>query len=365
MMVLGITALVGATLLALVYFPSVATQLYGKADPSMGFLDRIVSSIRLVVEQKELLAPMPGLTVEREFVVDQGESVSMITLRLEQEGIIPNAELLRLYLIYTGTDKTIQSGTFTLTPGQTPVDIALSLQDATPMTVSFGILPGWRAEEIAGSLATSGLTVTGEEFMAVVNDPSALVLPEKLGSLDSLEGFIFPAVYEIPRQVTLPEMLDQILVNFSAMITPDLLRGFSDQGLTLYQAVTLASMVQREAVHEDEMPMIASVFHNRLEIGMKLDSDPTLQYALGYYGENQSWWKNPLSNADTQIESLYNTYMYAGLPPTPICNPGLAALTAVAFPAESDFFYFRAKCDGTGYHNFAITLDEQLANECP
>lgn len=98
---------------------------------------------------------------------------------------------------------------------------------------------------------------------------------------------------------------------------------------------------------------------------MNLDSDPTVQYALGYNSSQNSWWTNPLSSADLQIDSPYNTYLYAGLPPGPISNPGLSALQAVAFPAETPYLYFRAKCDGSGTHNFAETLEEQIQNACP
>ena len=110
----------------------------------------------------------------------------------------------------------------------------------------------------------------------------------------------------------------------------------SNRDLTVYQAVTLASMVEREAVHEEEQPLIASVYLNRLKIGMKLDADPTVQYAIGYNILQQTWWTNPLSLLDLQVNSVYNTYIYAGLPPTPIANPSLGALRAVAFPAETN-----------------------------
>ncbi len=243
--------------------------------------------------------------------------------------------------------------------------MAMSLQDATPATITFGILPGWRAEEVAASLSTSGLQVSDKEFMNVVGNPSSVIVPPSLGQLNSLEGFLFPGLYEFPREATVTEMVNQILMQFATNLTPELLEKYNARGLTVVQAVTLASIVQREAVHEDEMPMIASVFLNRLESGMRLESDPTVQYALGYINEQQSWWKNPLTFTDLQFDSLFNTHLYSGLPPTPICNPSLAALEAVANPASSDFLYFRSKCDGSGYHNFARTYEEHQLNGCP
>ena len=124
-------------------------------------------------------------------------------------------------------------------------------------------------------------------------------------------------------------------------------------------------MVERESVQEEEQPLIASVYLNRLKIEMKLDADPTVQYAIGYNFLQQSWWMNPLSLLDLQVNSVYNTYKYAGLPPTPIASPSLSALHAVAFPAETTYYFFRAKCDGSGFHEFAETFDEHLANACP
>jgi UPF0755 protein len=98
---------------------------------------------------------------------------------------------------------------------------------------------------------------------------------------------------------------------------------------------------------------------------MKLDSDPTVQYALGYNPDKKTWWTNPLSLQDLQIDSPYNTYLYMGLPPGPIANPSLTALQAVAFPAQTPYYYFRSACDGSGKHTFAETFEEHLQNECP
>ena len=156
-----------------------------------------------------------------------------------------------------------------------------------------------------------------------------------------------------------------MLIEFNAHLSADLRAGFEQHGLSLEQAVILASIVQREAMVTDEAPMIASVFYNRLAAGMKLDSDPTVQYAVGFNQGQATWWTNPLSFADLEIVSAYNTYQNLGLPPNPISNPGLAALQAVAAPADSPYYYFRARCDGSGTHNFAATFEEQLQNACP
>jgi UPF0755 protein len=112
------------------------------------------------------------------------------------------------------------------------------------------------------------------------------------------------------------------------------------------------------------MPAIASVFHNRLSAGMKLDTDPTVQYAIGWNSSQDTWWTNPLSSTDLQVDSPFNTYLVPGLPPAPISNPSLAALRAVAFPTDTPFYYFRARCDGSGLHSFAETFEEHVNNGC-
>ena len=159
-------------------------------------------------------------------------------------------------------------------------------------------------------------------------------------------------------------MIEAFVRNFGLRLSADVRNALDRQGLTVYQAVTIASLVEREAVQDEEKPLIASVFLNRLKIGMKLDSDPTVQYALGYDPVAGTWWRNPLSLVDLQFNSPYNTYLYAGLPPAPIANPSLSALHAVAFPAETVYYFFRAKCDGSRLHEFAETFEEHLENAC-
>jgi len=229
--------------------------------------------------------------------------------------------------------------------------------------VTFAVLPGWRMEEIAASLPTSGLSITPDAFLAAVRKPRPGF--DYLTGVSSAEGFLYPDSYILPRITTADELVEVLVRNFDLHLTSDLRDGFDRQGLTVYQAVTLASIVQREAMHDDEAPMIASVYLNRMKIGMKLDADPTVQYALGYDAAQQTWWTNPLSAVDLKIDSQYNTYLVGSLPPTPISNPGLTALHAVAYPAESAYYYFSARCDNSGYHNFAQTFQEQLQNLCP
>ena len=263
-------------------------------------------------------------------------------------------------------DRTLQAGDYELSSSLTAIEIAIVLQDATPSEIVFQILPGWRLEEIAAAIPTSGLEFSPELFLlAVKNPPNVSPIIDELPQEASLEGFLFPDSYQVFRDISIDDFLRKVLQDFEIKVDQSIRSGFQNQGLTLHQAVTLASIIEREAVVEDEMPIIASVFLNRIALDMKLDTDPTVQYALGYIPSQKTWWKNPLSLDDLQIESPYNTYLYNGLPPGPISNPSLNAMRAVAFPAETPYYYFRAACDNSGRHSFSISFEEHKQNACP
>ena len=312
------------------------------------------------------MEPIDVFGVEQAFEIALGESPASIASRLEEARLIPDAGAFTDYLVYRGLDTTVQAGDYTLNPRSTPLEIANALQDATPKEVTLTILEGWRLEEIAATLPTSGLEFSPETFLSATSaGPEGYpFLGERPGSR-SLEGFLFPGSYRLPRQSTVDQVITVLLEAFQEQLTPDLKTGFERQGLNTYEAVVLASIVERETVVEDEMPLITSVFLNRLTAGMPLEADSTVQYALGNQNKTHTWWKNPLSLDDLKVDSPYNTYLYGGLPPGPISNPGLTALRAVAFPAQADYYYFRAACDGSGEHRFAKTFEEHVQNACP
>ncbi|MDI6695920.1 MAG: endolytic transglycosylase MltG [Anaerolineales bacterium] len=346
--------------------PAQAEQIFGAPAKTLSAYQRWLISWQLILREKSLLSPRDPAAKPQSFAVELGEPTYEITRRLEAEGLIQDADLFRLYLIYAGLDTSIQAGEYTLSARMSPVEIARALQDSTPSEVTFRILAGWRLEEIAAALPTSGLTFTPEAFLSyAVTPPLSLPMIHELPPGSSLEGFLFPDRYRLPRDTGIQEFIQILLQRFNSQVDAELREGFARQGLDLVQAVTLASIVQREAVDANEMSLIASVFLNRLAAGMRLDSDPTIQYALGFQSDQNTWWKNPLTLKDLQIESPYNTYLHPGLPPGPICNPGLEALRAVAFPAQSPYYYFRAACDGSGKHLFSETLEEHQQNACP
>ena len=348
---------------AIGYAPARASLLFGPPAASLSISDRIEYSTRLISYGDDLKTPFDANGFEQSFHIEQGETVASISDRLEQAGLISNGQAFYDYAVYTGMDTTIQSGDYRLSPALSIIDIARELQNFSPADATLVILPGWRMEEIAASIPTSGLEFSPEALITAAQTPPAAL--EFVPSSSSMEGFFFPDSYTLPRSTTPEQLLDVISRNFAQHLTDELKTGFANQGLDIYQAVTLASIVEREAIHQEEAPLIASVYLNRLAIGMKLDADPTVQYAVGYNSIQGTWWTNPLSADDLDFDSPFNTYLSIGLPPAPISNPSLEALYAVAYPESSEFYYFRAACDNSGYHVFAATLEEQVANGCP
>lgn len=345
--------------------PQWAENEFGPSASGFSWSEKLNYAARLYLSQNDLKTSLDSEEVERSFQVEMGESVDSIAQRLEKEGFIRDASAFRLYLIYGGFDTKIQAGGYMLSSSLNAVEIAHALQDATPREVDFQILPGWRLEEIAAALPTSGLNISPEEFLQVTLTSSGIAVPDGFPDVPSLEGFLLPDVYQFPREISLSNMLIILMANFDAQVTPEMRLAYEENGLSMLQAVTVASIVERESVVPEEQPKIASVYINRIKIGMKLESDPTVQYALGYNKKQGTWWTNPLSLDDLAIQSPYNTYITVGMPPGPICNPGISALKAVAYPEETPYYFFRARCDGSGYHHFSETFDEHLQYSCP
>ena len=348
--------------LTFITIPSKAARIYGAPAEWLTLSQRVQYSAQMLWYDGLLTRPLNPAGLERNFKINPGDSVTLIAQSLQDAEMIRDAAAFRAYLIYSGLDTSIQAGEFRISPAMSAIDIARTMQDATSAEVEFVVLPGWRMEEISASLPTSGLSVTADEFVAAVQSLSDDF--DYLRGAKAVEGFLLPDSYIISRSASPEILLNQLLRNFALHLTPELQSGFQQQGLTVYQAVTVASIVEREAVRDEEKPLIASVYLNRLAIGMKLDADPTVQYALGFNAAQNTWWTNPLSASDLHFDSPFNTYVYAGLPPTPISNPSLDSLRAVAFPAQSPYYYFQAKCDGSGFHSFAETFDEHVANGC-
>jgi len=291
----------------------------------------------------------------RPFVIARGETAGQIARRLEQEGIIRSALAFDFVLYETERENALQSGTYTVSAAFTPRELAKLFEKAPGDQVVLRIIEGWRLTEIAAAVNKAFPSITKEAFTAaaVVGDRKNTVLTG-MDAHAPLEGYLFPDTYFMRPSMTAPQIVEVLLDTFERKVGTTLRTASAARNVAIYDIVKLASIVEREARDRGESATIAGVYSNRLEIGMKLDADPTIQYALGEWRE--------LSLDDLKLDSPYNTYLYGGLPPTPIANPGVAALEGAAKPEDVPWLYFVAKSDGTGGHAFASTLGEHEAN---
>ncbi len=353
-------------LIITVILPLRLQRTYDLPTASLPFVQKSVSALHLVRNQESLSPPDPSQTQTLPFEIATGESVDQICDRLKQAEMILSKDTFTTFLVYFGFDRNLQTGIFSLSPSMSAKQVAQILTDPYARQIPFTILPGWRLEEIAASLPTSGLQITPDQFLSITqNPPYKFSILLGISTPSTLEGFLFPGTYYLSREISPEELIHHFLLRFLKVITPEFQEAISTQGLSLQQAVTMASIIERETKIDSEKPMIASVFLNRLKANMMLETDPTVQYALGYQADAQTWWKSPLFFADLEVNSPYNTYQYFGLPSAPISNPSLTSIQAVASPQDTPYYYFRAACDGSGAHNFAVTYEEHLANQCP
>ncbi|PID86006.1 MAG: aminodeoxychorismate lyase [Chloroflexi bacterium] len=338
-------------------------------NPDLNPGQRVYLQVVLSLNAEALDAPAGSALAPVNFTIQPGETAVTIANNLHDVGLLDNPELFLDYAHYYGLDSQLEAGEFTLSPEWTIPKLALTLTKAIAQDVELRFIEGWRLEEMAHALSvTQPAQINPDEFLAIVTrerpfDLTPYTFLVGLPADASLEGFLFPDTYRLPLDADAAYLVDKMLTRFGEQVTPTLRQGFGTQGLSLLEAVTLASIVQREAVLAEERPLIAGVFLNRLAADMTLSADPTVQYAVGYDSGSDSWWKVPLYVSDLEYDSPYNTYVYTGLPPGPIAAPSLSALQAVANPAPSDFLFFVADCtaDTAGAHYFSVTFDEHLA----
>lgn len=288
------------------------------------------------------------------FVVENGSTVGRIAQNLEGEGLIKNAGTFQLYARLTNSTGKLKAGQYILKPSYNIPQTMKILVEGRVATVSFTIPEGYHLRQIAEVLITQGFTSEDEFWRAVrEGDYKYSFLNEIPKSERRLEGFLFPDTYIIPKGMTVEKILDVMLKRFDQVYKK---LPANTSGLNMYEVVTLASIVEGESMLDKERPLVASVFLNRLNIGMKLDSDATIQYL---FDER----KTRVLFKDLEIDSPYNTYRNKGLPPGPIGSPGEASLRAVHEPDRSKYFYFVARKDNSGEHVFASTLQEHNANK--
>ncbi|MGB8645494.1 MAG: endolytic transglycosylase MltG [Anaerolineae bacterium] len=314
--------------------------------------------------QDKLAKPASTDNKETTFSVESGEAPADVAVRLKRDGYITDSDVFIILLKCRHASEKIQAGDHILRRNMSMDEIALALQRGTQRGVTIIIRPGWRAEQIADYLATLNLPqFNRDEFLRLVkqgNFDYDFLQDRPKGASSSVEGFLYPETYNVLQGITPEQLINRFLSEFGKRITPDMRKKASDENLTLYEVVSLAAIVEREAVLQDEAPVIASVYMNRIKKKMLLNADPTVQYALGYDAKNKQWWQVVSLQEYGKVNSPYNTYLFTGLPPGPICEPSLNSIQGALEPATTDYFYFLAK--GDGGHVFARTLEEQNAN---
>lgn len=297
------------------------------------------------------------------FTVMVGETAVSVANRLYEQSLISDPDVFRRFLSYNGLDATLEAGDYELRRNMTMREVAETLQKANFEEVSVTIPEGWRAEQVA-ELLTQQQIMDGTAFLAAVRQgvgvEHPLLADRPAGA--SYEGYLFPDTYRLPIKATPEDLIQRMVENMASKIPPNALDLAAGQGYTFYEILTIASIVEREAVIPVERPTIASVYLNRLAQGMYLQADPTVQYAMGYQTDAGVWWKTPVTLDEySQVNSPYNTYLNPGLPPGPIANPGASSIIATLQPEQTDYIFFMG-CGGEGAHLFANNYETHQQN---
>ncbi len=318
--VIAITLIV-AVLLAIVAVP--VYQIFGRRD---------VSEIRLEIPQASTSAAIGAL--------------------LKENGVIGSPLFFKLYLKATGQGADFKAGVYDFNGSYNLPDIAAMLKEGGLAGIKVTIPEGYTLEQIAAALVKNGIVTEADFMEAAANGDYRYDYVPKTGDALRLQGYLFPETYRFFPDTDAKEVIAAMLKEFDNHFSAEWRSQMAERGLSMEETVTMASIIEREAAVALDRPIIAGVFFKRLEIGMKLQSCATVQYALGET-------KPALSTNDIAIDSPYNTYLVDGLPPGPICSPGKAALEAALYPTETDYVYFVAKPDGS--HVFSVTYEEHLA----
>jgi UPF0755 protein len=285
--------------------------------------------------------------------VPQGAGSATIARRLTDAGVVKDVNTFRLALWVTRQGRRLQAGEYRFDRPMSARQVVDKIARGDVYTRPITFREGLTITQMAALYESKGFGAA-DAFIAAAGN-GALVHEIDPAATD-LEGYLFPDTYTLPRTATADQLIARMVASFTKVLTPDLVARAGSRGLGVRELVTLASIVEKETGHAAERPLVAAVYANRLKIGMGLQCDPTVIYAL----ERAGRWDGNLTRESLQFDSPYNTYRYAGLPPGPIASPGRASLEAAASPADAPYLYFVSRNDGT--HAFASTLEEHNRN---
>jgi UPF0755 protein len=298
--------------------------------------------------------PYKGYGSEEQFVeIAPGSGSISIARHLVDAGVVRDVTSFRIALWLSGKGRHLQAGEYRFDRPVSARDVAGKIARGEIYVIPITFPEGLTIKQMAGEYAAKQFGSASDFARAADNAALIRALDPEARTL---EGYLFPDTYKLPRKTTAAQLVARMVTDFQKAVTPPLLDAIAAHGMTIHQWVTLASIVERETGNPGERPLVAAVYVNRLKRGMILQCDPTVIYALdraGLYDGN-------LTRANLLFDSPYNTYRYPGLPPSPIASPGRASLEAAANPADVPYLYFVAKGDGT--HAFAATLEEHNRN---
>lgn len=306
------------------------------------------------VEWRRLGEPFKGYAQAEQFVeIPAGASTRAIGDRLVAAGVIRDVFTYRVTLWLTGDARRLQAGEYRFDRALRPADVIGTIARGEVDRILVTFREGLTIAEMAGVFASNGFG-TAAEFVEAARQAELVRAfdPEA----PDLEGYVFPDTYAVSRRIDAPTLVRLMVARFEQVLSPALRQAAAARGLTVRQLVTLASLVEKETARADERPLVAAVYANRLRIGMALQCDPTVIYALARAGT----FDGNLRRDDLAFDSPYNTYRYPGLPPGPIAAPGRASLEAAADPAAAPYLYFVSRNDGS--HAFARSLTEHNRN---
>ena len=281
---------------------------------------------------------------EQSFTVEPGQSVSAVAGALERRGLISSALKFRLFARLEGYDRRLKAGEYGLSASMTPLDMLALMEKGLVRLHRLTVPEGLTILQIAAVVEKAGLALAAD-IVARAFDSGYVRLQGV--PADTMEGYLFPETYLFPKTVTADGILMAMLQHFRSAFSPDWERRAMDIGLTPHEVVTLASIIEKETGDPSERPLIASVFHNRLKRGMRLETDPAVIYGIKDFAGN-------LTRKHLETPGPYNTYLIKGLPPGPIASPGKKAIEAALFPAQTDYLFFVSKNNGS--HQFSSNL---------
>jgi UPF0755 protein len=295
-----------------------------------------------------------GFTGSEQFVeIPAGAGSRTIGERLVAAGVIRDRLTYRAALWLSGQARRLKAGEYRFDQPMTPLEVVDKIARGDVYVISVTFREGLTIGEMAHVFETHGLG-TAASFVDAAKDAALVQAIDPAAR--NLEGYLFPETYSLPRHTDASRLVRMMVERFNHVLTPELKAAAAARGRTVRQIVTLASIVEKETARAEERPLVAAVYENRLRIGMGLQCDPTVIYALQLAG----LYTGNLRRDDLHFDSPYNTYRYAGLPPGPIASPGKASIDAAVRPADSDYLYFVSRNDGS--HEFARTLDEHNRN---